>query len=135
MESPEALTSGCCCTSESLSEMSDNANIDINYSPPQIFSVVLTEHPQVKAYLQIGSIILGDKWTVALAQNCDFLLNVLDVVLCFLQVNNFNGNNFLSPIVNSLIDLAERAFSDPLQLGEKLLWVCFEILGDRRKDF
>lgn len=94
--------------------MSDNANIYINYSLPQIFSVVLTEHPQVKAYLQIGSIILGDKRTVALAQNGDFLLNVLDVVLCLLQVNNFNGNNFLSPIVNSLIDLAKRAFSDPL---------------------
>lgn len=135
MEWPDALSSGCCCTSESSSEMSDNASIYINYSLSQIFSVVLTEHPQVEAYLQIGSIILGDKRTVALAQNCDFLLNVLDVVLCFLQVNNFNGNNFLSPIVNSLIDLAKRAFSDPLQLGEKLLWVCFEILGDRQKDF
>lgn len=90
------------------------------------------KHIQVKAYLQIRSKILGDKRTVALAQNCDFLLNVLYVVLRLLQINHFDGNNFLSPIVYSLIDLTKRAFSYPLQLCEKLFWVCFEILCDRQ---
>lgn len=88
----------------------------------------------VKAYLEIGSKILGDKWTVTLAENCDFLLNVLYFVLCFLQINNFNCHNFLSPIVDAFKNFTKRAFSYPLQLGKKLLGVSSEILCDRQMD-
>lgn len=86
---------------------------------------------EVKAYLKIGSKILSDKWTVTLAENCDFLLNVLYFILRFLQINNFNSHNFLSPIVDAFKNFTKRAFSYPLQLGKKLLRVSSEILCDR----
>lgn len=89
---------------------------------------------RLKAYLEIGSIILGDKGTVTLAENCDFLLNVFYVILRFFQVNNFNGHNFLSPTVDAFKNFTKRAFPYPLQLGKKLLWISSEILCDREKD-
>ena len=92
---------------------------------------LLNIFPEVKAYLQIGSVILGDKGTVALAENCDFLLNVFDVILCFLQINNFNGHNFLSPTVDAFKNFTKRAFPYPVQLCEVLLWISSEILNDR----
>lgn len=84
--------------------------------------------PEVKAYLEIGSIILGDKGTVTLAENCDFLLNVFYFVLCFFQINNFNGHNFLSPTVDAFKNFTKRAFPYSVQLGKILLWISSEIL-------
>ena len=76
-------------------------------------------------YLQIGPVIFGYVGTVALTQHCDFLLNVLDLIFCLLQVNDFYGDHFLSPIVNAFEHLAERALSDFLQFGKKLFWISF----------
>ena len=76
-------------------------------------------------YLQVGSIIFGYVGTVALTQHCDFLLNVLDLIFCLLQVNDFYGDHFLSPIVNAIEHLAEGALPDFLQFGKKLFWICF----------
>lgn len=89
--------------------------------------------PKTKAYLKIGSIILGNKGTVTLAQDCDFLLNVFYVILGFLQINNFYGHNFLSPLVDSFKNFPKRAFAYPLLLRKELFWVCSEILCDRER--
>lgn len=76
-------------------------------------------------YLQVGSVIFGYVGTVALTQHCDFLLNILDLIFCLLQVNDFYGDYFLSPIVNAFEHLAEGALPDFLQFGKKLFWICF----------
>lgn len=76
-------------------------------------------------YLQIGPIIFGYVGTVALTQHGDFLLNVLYLIFCLFQVNDFYGDHFLSPIVNAFEHLTKRALPDFLQFGEKLLWIRF----------
>lgn len=85
-----------------------------------------------KAYLEIGSKILGDKGTITLTENCDLLLNVFYVVFCFFQINNLNGHNFLSPFVDAFKNFTKRAFPYPFQLGEKLLRISSEILCVRQ---
>lgn len=87
-----------------------------------------------KPYLQIGSIIFGYIWTVALTQHCDFLLNVLYFIFSFFQINDFYGNHFLSPIVNAFEHFTKRALSNFLQLGKKLFWVCFQVLQEKREE-
>lgn len=87
-----------------------------------------------KPYLQIGSIVFGYIWAVALTQHCDLLLNVLYLIFSFFQINDLYGNHFLSPIVNAFEHLTERALSNFLQLGKKLLWIRFEVLRKRRKE-
>lgn len=106
---------------------------DIQYALCRAWSSLMNDILP-KAYLEIGSEILGDKGTVTLAENCDFLLNVFYVILCFFQINNLNGHNFLSPIVDAFKNFTERAFPYPLQLGEKLLRISSEILCDRQMD-
>lgn len=87
-----------------------------------------------KPYLQIGSIVFGYIWAVALTQHCDLLLNVLYFIFSFFQINDLYGNHFLSPIVNAFEHLTERALSNFLQLGKKLLWIRFEVLRKGRKE-
>lgn len=88
-------------------------------------------HHNIKDYLEIGSKVFGDKWTVTLTEDGDFLLDVLYVILRLLQINYFNGHNLLSPFINAFKNFPERAFSYFVQLGKELLWVSFEILCKR----
>lgn len=74
-------------------------------------------------HLKVGSVVLGHKGTVTLAQDCDFLLNVFDFVLCFLKVDYFNSHDFLSPIVNAFEHFSKGTFPNLFQLGEQFLWV------------
>lgn len=78
--------------------------------------------------LQVWAVVLGDKGAVALAQHCDLLLDVFDLVFRFLQVYYLDGHHFLGAIVDAFEHLAERTFANALQLGEQLLWVSFGIL-------
>lgn len=57
--------------------------------------------------LQVGAVVLGDKGTVTLAQHCDLLLNVFDLVLRFLQVYDLDGHYFLRAIIDAFEHLAE----------------------------
>lgn len=40
-------------------------------------------------------------WRVALRENSDLLLDVLNLVLCLLQVNDLHGDNLLGPVVKT----------------------------------
>ncbi len=59
------------------------------------------------SHLQIGAVVFGDVRTVALTENCDLLLDVLDLVLRLLQVNGFNCDNALSTIIDTFEHLQE----------------------------
>lgn len=85
---------------------------------------VLHDDPQFGA-LQIGAVVLGDVGRVALRENHDLLLNVLDLVLGLLQVDDLDGDHLLAAIVDALEHLAERAFAYSLLLGEDLLRIGF----------
>lgn len=72
----------------------------------------------VDSHLEIGSIVLGDIWTVALRQHHDLLLDVLDLILSLLKINDFNSNHLLGSVVDALEHLTETTLADPLLLGE-----------------
>lgn len=99
----------------------------LGYLPKSSVSCCITENRICifQPYLQIGPIIFGYVGTVALTQHGDFLLNVLYLIFCLFQVNDFYGDHFLSPIVNAFEHLTKRALPDFLQFGEKLLWIRF----------
>ena len=78
---------------------------------------------------EVGSKILGDKRAVALRQHHDLLLNVFDLILGLFQVNDFDGNDLLSPFVDSLKHLAKGSFPDPLLLREDELRVDLGLLS------
>lgn len=59
------------------------------------------------SYLEVGSIVLGDVWTVALAEHCDLLLDVFDLVLGLLQVDGLDGHHILGAVVDALEHLSE----------------------------
>ena len=90
-------------------------------------------HASPTAYLEVGSVILGDEGAVTLAEHRYFLLNVFYLVFRFLQVDGLDGNHLLGAIVDAFEDLSKGAFAYPVQLGEQLLWVGREVLigGDR----
>lgn len=52
-------------------------------------------------HLQIGAVVLGDVQTVALTEDRDLLLDVLDLVLGLLQVNGLYGDDALCAIIDS----------------------------------
>lgn len=85
------------------------------------------------ADLQVGAIVLGDKGAVTLAQDCDLLLNVLDVILRLLQVDYLNGDHRLGAFIDAFEHLPKRALSDLLQLGEELLRVSSVITLERKR--
>ena len=73
--------------------------------------------------LKVGAVVLGDKGRVALREHHDLLLNVLDLILGLLEVDDLDGDHVLGPVVDALVDLAERAFADPLLFREHELGV------------
>lgn len=46
-------------------------------------------------------------WTVALAQHCDLLLDVLNLILSLLQIDGFDGHHILCAAVDALENLSE----------------------------
>lgn len=87
-----------------------------------------------RRHLQVWAVVLGDKGAVALAQHCDLLLNVFDLVLGLLQVYNLDGHDLLGAIIDAFEHLAKRTLANPLQLGEQLLRIRFDILRWRREE-
>ena len=45
--------------------------------------------------------------TVTLREDGDFLLNVLNLILCFFKVNNLHGDYLLRAVVNPVMEGAE----------------------------
>ena len=78
---------------------------------------------QTRTNLDIRSYVFRDVRTVALRQNGDFLLDIFNLVLCFFQVDYFDCNHLLRPLIDALVDLAERPFADPFLFGEDLIGV------------
>lgn len=77
-------------------------------------------------HLEIRSVILGDVRTVALRQHHDLLLYVLDLILRLLEIDDLDGDDLLSPVVDAFEDLAEATLPDSFlfrkyQLGVHLL--------------
>lgn len=52
-------------------------------------------------HLQIGAVVLGDVQTVALTEDRDLLLDVLDLILRLLQVDGLYGDDALGAIIDS----------------------------------
>lgn len=59
-------------------------------------------------HLQVGAVVLGDVRTVALTENRDLLLDVLDLILSLLQVDGLYGNNALCAIIDAFEHLREE---------------------------
>lgn len=60
------------------------------------------------SHLQIRAVVLGDVRTVALTENCDLLLDVLDLILSLLQVDGLNGNDALRTIIDTFKHLPQE---------------------------
>lgn len=78
------------------------------------------------AYLEIGPVILGDVWAVALRQHHDLLLYIFDLILRFLEIDDLDGDNLLGPIVDAFEHLSETTLPNSFlfreyQLGVHLL--------------
>ena len=59
------------------------------------------------SHLQIGAEVLCDVRTVALTENCDLLLDVLDLVLGLLQVDGLDGDDALTSVIDTFEHLQE----------------------------
>ena len=75
----------------------------------------------MQTHLEVGSVVASNKRTVALRQNHNLLLDVLDLILSLFKIDNLDGHNLLCPVINALEDLAERALSDALLFREDQL--------------
>lgn len=75
------------------------------------------------SHLKVWAIILCNKGAVTLAQNCNLLLNVFYLILCFLQIYNFNRHHLLCAVVDAFVNLPKGTLSNPLLFGEVLLGV------------
>lgn len=82
-------------------------------------------------YLKVRSEVFCDKWWITLTENLNLLLDVLNFILGLFQVDDLDGHHLLRPVVQALVDLAERALADTLLLREHQLGV--DPLQKRRK--
>lgn len=67
------------------------------------------EHHQSHYYSEIlfkGLSSLCNVLTVQLTQNCNFLLNIVNLIFCILQVDYFNCDRLPSDLGKALVDLA-----------------------------
>lgn len=69
---------------------------------------MVTVEARSASHLQIRAVVLGDIRTVALTENCDLLLDVLDLILSLLQVDGLDGNNALRTIIDTFKHLPEE---------------------------
>lgn len=91
----------------------------------------------LSSHLKVWSIILGDKGAITLAQNCNLLLNVFYLILCFLQIYNFYSHHLFRAVVDAFVNLPKGTLSNPLLFGEVLLRVQPGILAtfEQRKEW
>lgn len=87
-----------------------------------------TDAPPPCRYLQVGAEVAGDVRTITLAEHSDLLLDVLDLILCLFQVNDFDGHHLLGVVVDALVHLPKRALANAVKLGEEFLWVHTRVL-------
>ena len=74
-------------------------------------------------YFEVRAEVASDEGTVALRQDGDLLLDVLDLILSLLQVDDLDGDHLLRALVDSLEHFAEGALPDALQLREDFFGV------------
>jgi hypothetical protein len=75
----------------------------------------------LSVYLEIGSKVLGDERRIALTEDLDLLLDILDLIFGLFQVDDLDGDHLLGPVVDPFVDFAERALPDTLLLSEHKL--------------
>lgn len=88
---------------------------------------------EVAAYLEIGPVILGDVWAVALGQHHDLLLYILDLILRLLEIDDLDGDNLLGPIVDAFEHLSETTLPNPFLFREYQLGV--HLLGTETENY
>lgn len=90
----------------------------------------------LSSHLKVWAIILSNKGAVTLAQNCNLLLNVFYLILCFLQIYNFNSHHLLCAVVDAFVNFSKGSLSNPFLFGEVLLGVQPGILAtlEQRKE-
>ena len=76
--------------------------------------------------LEIRSVVLGDVWAVALRQDHNFLLYILDLIFGFFKIDDLYSDNLLRSVVDTFENLTKATFSDSLlfckyQFGINLL--------------
>ena len=74
---------------------------------------------------KIGSIVLCNVWRVALGQDHNFLLDVLDLIFSLLEINDLDGHDPLTAVIETLVDLTERTLANALLLREDQFRVHF----------
>lgn len=83
--------------------------MSLSFTNVATFSLTKWSHSsQSVSHLQIGAVVLGDVWTVTLAENSDLLLDVLDLILGLLQVDGLDGDNALCAIIDAFKHLPEE---------------------------
>lgn len=94
---------------------------------------IFWEKIHFSTYFEIRPIIFGDVWAVALRQHHNLLLYVLNLIFRLFEIDDLNGHDLLSPVVDAFEDFAEATLSDSLlfckyQLGIHLLQQKFDSL-------
>lgn len=88
----------------------------------------LHDDPQIGA-VQVGAVVLCDVGRVHVGQDHDLAHDVLDLVLCVLDVDDFDGDGAAGAATQAFVDFAEAAAADAFLL-------CVERRGvDRRLHF
>lgn len=88
------------------------------------------------SHLQIRAKVLGDVGAITLAEDCDLLLNVLDLIFSLLQVNDLDGNNALCTIVDTFEHLSEEEEEEETWMGgkEETTGACLNNNGGEREN-
>lgn len=72
-------------------------------------------------HLEIRAEVLGDEWAVALRQHHDLLLDILDLIFSFFEIDDLDGDDLLRAVVDAFEHLAERTLADLFLLCEDKL--------------
>lgn len=86
------------------------------------------------SHLQIRAKVLGDVGAVTLTEDCDLLLNVLDLILSLLQVDDLDGNNALCTIVDTFEHLSEEEEETWVGGEEETIGACLNDNGGEREN-
>lgn len=84
------------------------------------------------SHLQIRAKVLGDVGAITLTEDCDLLLNVLNLILGLLQVDDLDSNDALCTIVDTFEHLSEEEEETWVGGKEKTLGACLnDSVGER----
>lgn len=81
------------------------------------------------SHLQIRAEVLGDVGAITLTEDCDLLLNVLNLILGLLQVDDLDGNDALCTIVNTFEHLLEEEEETWMGGKEETIGACLNVNG------